>query len=163
VWTNPESDGILKKRIVRTLVEEVVVDVDDQRNEVIAVVHWKGGVHTELRVPRLRRGRNRAQSPEETVEAIKALARICPDDLIAGILTRNGLLTGRGNRWTREAVASLRSHHSIPCYNAGRREMDGWLNLTQAASRLGISSVTLRLAIERGEIEGEHPIPDHTG
>ena len=160
VWNHPASDRLLKRRIVRMLVEEVVVDIDDQQSEIIAVVHWMGGVHTELRVARLRRGRNRAQTPKETVEVIRVLARICSDDLIAGVLTRNGLFTGRGNRWTREAVTSLRSHHGIPCYNEGQREIEGWLNLTQAAFRLGVSSATLRLAIERGEIEGEHPLPD---
>ena len=160
VWNHPASDGHLKRRLVRTLVEEVVVDIDDPGTQVIAVIHWKGGVHTELRVARLRRGRNRAQAPQETVEAIRVLARICADDLIAGVLTRNGLRTGRGNRWSREAVTSLRNHHGIPCYNEERRETDGWLNLTQAAFRLGVSPATLRLAIERGEIEGEHPLPD---
>jgi len=160
VWNHPATDGLLKRRMVRTLVEEVVVDIDDQRNEVIAVVHWKGGVHTELRVARLRRGRNRAQTPKETVEAVRVLARICSDDLIDGVLTRSGLLTGRGNRWSREAVTSLRNHQAIPCYNEDRREIEGWLNLSQAARRLGVSSATLRLAIERGEIEGEHPLPD---
>jgi hypothetical protein len=146
VWNHPASDGLLKRRIVGTLVEEVVVDRDDERSEIIAVVHWKSGVHTELRVARLRRGRNRAQTPKETVEAIRVLARICSDDLIAGVLTRNGLRTGRGNRWSREAVTSLRSHHGIPCCDERRRENEGWLNLTQAAFRLGVSSATLRLA-----------------
>jgi hypothetical protein len=52
VWNHPESDARLKKRIVRTLMEEVVVDVDSQGGEIIAVLHWKGGVHTALRVSR---------------------------------------------------------------------------------------------------------------
>jgi hypothetical protein len=33
---------------------------------------------------------------------------IANDDLIAGTLNRNGLVTGNGNRWTRERVTSLR-------------------------------------------------------
>ena len=57
-------------------------------------------------------------------------------------------------------MTSLRNHHAIPCYNHDRCEIEGWLNLTQAALGLGVSSATLRLAIERGEIEGEHPLPD---
>jgi hypothetical protein len=58
------TDVRLKKRIVQTLIEEVVVDVEDPAAEV-AVVHWKGGVHTELRIPRRRRGSSRvpAQRP----------------------------------------------------------------------------------------------------
>ena len=159
MWSHPASNVQLKRRIIRTLIDEIVVDIGDDGTEVIAVVHWKGGVHTELRVARLRRGQNRAQNPQETVEAVRVLARICSDELIAGILTRNGLLTGKGNRWTHQAVTSLRSYHGISCYNEDKRKSEGWLTLTQAASHLGVSGVTLRMAIERGEIEGEHPLP----
>ena len=78
--------------------------------------------------------------------------------MIAGTLTRNGLLTGMGNRWTRERVVSLRSHHGIPCYSEERRHAEGWLTLTEAAAQLGVSGITLRQAIERAEIEAEHPL-----
>jgi DNA invertase Pin-like site-specific DNA recombinase len=161
VWNNlGAADVRLKKRIVRTLIHEIVVDVDSEAGEIILVVHWKGGVHTELRLPRRRRGQNSSQTPKETVGAVQVLVRICPDDVIAGTLSRNGLRTGRGNRWTRERVTSLRSHHKIPCYSPDKRQSEGWMNLTQAASFLGISPKTLRLAVERGEIEGEHPLSD---
>ena len=36
----------------------------------------------------------------------------------------------------------------------------GWLNLTESAKLLAVSSRTLRLAVERGEIHGEHPLSD---
>jgi hypothetical protein len=72
VWSHPESDARLKKRIVRTLIEELVVDVDGQAGEIIAVIHWKGGVHTELRIPRRRRGYSRAHTPKEIVDAVRA-------------------------------------------------------------------------------------------
>jgi hypothetical protein len=34
------------------------------------------------------------------------------------------------------------------------------MNLTEAAHVLGISPRTLRLAVDRGEIEADHPLPD---
>jgi DNA invertase Pin-like site-specific DNA recombinase len=158
VWSHPETDARLKKRIVRTLIEEVMVDVDGEAGEIIAVIHWKGGVHTELRIPRRRRGYSRTHTPKEIVDAVRVLVRICSDDVIAGALTRSGLVTGMGNRWTRERVTSLRSHHGIPPYNADRRRAEGWLTLTEAADQLHMSGITLRLAIERGEIDAEHPL-----
>jgi DNA invertase Pin-like site-specific DNA recombinase len=160
LWSRPDTDARLKKRIVRTLMREVVVDVDATAGEVILIIHWKGGVHTELRLPRRRRGHNSHQSSPELIEAVRVLARICSDDLIAGTLNRNGLLTGRGNRWTRERVTALRSHHTIPCFSAERAAAEGWMNLTRAAAFLGISPRTLRLAIDRQEIEAQHPLPD---
>ncbi len=38
--------------------------------------------------------------------------------------------------------------------------MNGWMHLTEAAKFLRISSRTLRLAVERKEIDGEHPFAD---
>ncbi|HVH89591.1 MAG TPA: hypothetical protein VM912_22935 [Terriglobales bacterium] len=136
------------------------MDVDPPAGEVILTIHWKGGVHTELRLPRRRRGQNSAQTSKAIIDTVRVLTRICPDEVIAGVLNRNGLLTGRGNRWTQERVTSLRSHHAIPCYDAGMCEAEGWMNLTEAANTLGVSARTLRLAVERGEIEAEHPLDD---
>jgi hypothetical protein len=160
VWTSPYTDVRLKKRLVRTLIHEIIVDIDAQAGEVILVLHWKGGVHTELRLPRRRRGQNSTQTSKDIVDAVRTLARICPDDLLANVLNRNGLLTGRGNRWTRERLVSLRTHHDIACYDRDRRTSEGWMNLNEAARVLGISPRTLRLAVERGEIDAVHPLRD---
>jgi DNA invertase Pin-like site-specific DNA recombinase len=160
IWTDPATSVRLKKRIVRTLIEEVLVDVDSVASELVLTLHWKGGAHTELRLPRRRRGQCRTQTSRELIEAVEVLARICSDDLIAGILNRNGHLTGRGNRWTRERVTALRSHHRIPCNKPDEQQPQPWMNLTDAAALLDVSPRTLRLAIDRGDISADHPFAD---
>jgi hypothetical protein len=85
---------------------------------------------------------------------------IAKDDLIAGILNRHGLVTGNGNRWTRERVTALRSYHRIPVFRPASDGIEPWLNLSQAARLLGITPKTLRRAAEAGEIEGVHPLPE---
>jgi len=160
LWRHKDTDARLRKRIVRSLIHEVVVDVDTASSEIVLVIHWKGGLHTQLRVPRRRRGQNSTHTAPETLDAVRSLARICPDPLIANVLNRNGLRTGRGNFWTRERVTALRSHHEIPVYSADRRHSEGWLNLTEAARLLGMAARTLRLAVEHGEITAEHPLSD---
>jgi len=82
------------------------------------------------------------------------LVRIAKDNLIAELLNRNKLITGHGNRWTREQVTALRSHHKIPAYSAELREREGWLTLSQAAALITISAKTLRLAAERRDSRG---------
>lgn len=159
IWTDPTTSMRLKKRIVRTLIEEVLVDVDSSASELVLTLHWKGGTHTELRLPRRGRGQCSTQTSRELIEAVGVLARICSDDLIAGILNRNGHLTGRGNRWTRERVTALRSHHRIPCCPRDEQPRP-WMNLTDAAILLDVSPRTLRLAIDRGEIPAHHPFAD---
>ena len=158
LWNSPDTDVRLKKRIVRTLIHEVIADLDRVQGALLLTIHWKGGIHTELRLRHRRRGENSAQTSKDVVAAVRVLARVCSDELIAGVLTRSGLRTGRGNRWTKVHVTSLRSHHEIPRYTAERRQAGEWMTLTQAADCLGISGRTLRVAVERGEIEAEHPL-----
>ena len=159
VWSAPTTDARLKKRIVRTLVHEVVADIDDVASEIVLIVHWAGGAHSEMRLPKRRRGQ-RNSTPADIIHAARQLALIASDDLIAGFLNRNGLKTGNGNRWTRERVTSMRSSYRIPVYKLAQDGIEPWLNLGDAARVLKIAPKTLRLAAEAGEIESVHPLPD---
>jgi hypothetical protein len=159
VWNDPDSDARLKKRIVRALIREVVVDVDNVVGEVVLMIHWQGGAHTELRVARRKRGTATRTAPD-IIAAIRVLARVSGDRMIAGFLNRNGLKTGRGNRFTQMRVTSMRTYHKIPNYSVETKKANGWMNLTEAADFLGLSSRTVRLAVERGELPGEHPLRD---
>jgi DNA invertase Pin-like site-specific DNA recombinase len=159
VWAAPSTDARLKKRIVRTVIHEVIADIDPEAAEIVLLVHWIGGVHSEIRLPRRRRGQRNSTSAD-VIAAVRQLVLIANDDLIAGILNRNGLVTGYGNRWTRERVTSLRSHHHIPVYKPADDGIEPWLNLSKAARLLRVAPKTLRLAAEAGEIEAVHPLPD---
>ena len=158
VWNDPDADARTKKRIVRTLIRELVVDIDTVTDELVVIVHWKGGVHTTLRLARRRRGQNSTHTSNEVVEAVGVLSRVCSDQQIAGYLNRDGLLTGRGNFWTRSLVTSLRSKHHIDCFDAQRQRAEGWMNLTEVARALGTTNRTVRLAIERGTIHALRPL-----
>src|SRR4029434_1194344 len=64
VWTAPTTDARLKKRIVRTVIHEVVADIDADTAEIVLLVHWVGGVHSEIRLPRRRRGQRTSTSAD---------------------------------------------------------------------------------------------------
>ncbi len=132
MWTAPATDARLKKRIVRTVIHEVIADIDQAAAEIVLVVHWIGGAHSEIRLPRRRRGQ-RNHTSADVIAAVRQLVLIANDDLIAGILNRNGLVTGNGNRWTRERVTSMRSHHRIPVHKPAEDGVEPWLQLNKAA------------------------------
>jgi hypothetical protein len=158
-WSAPTTDARLKKRIVRSVIREVIADIDAEAGTIVLLIHWMGGVHTELQLPRRRHGQ-RNSTASDIVAAVQKLALIATDDLIAGMLNRNKLTTGHGNRWTRERVTSLRSHHNIPVHRPADNGVEPWLNLTKAAAHLGIAAKTLRLAAESALIESVHPLSD---
>jgi DNA invertase Pin-like site-specific DNA recombinase len=159
VWSASTTDARLKKRIVRTVIQEVIADIDADAGEIVLIIHWVGGAHTQLRLPRRRRGQRNSTAPD-IIDAVRQLVLIANDDLIAGLLNRNKLTTGNGNRWTRERVTSLRSHHQIPVYRPTENGVEPWLNLTKAAAHLGISAKTLRLAAQSADIQAVHPLPE---
>lgn len=136
-----------------------MADLDNDTSKIVLPVHGAGGAHTEIRLPKRQRGQRNA-TPPDTVEAVRQLARIVSDGVIAGFLNRNGLATGNGNRWTKERVTALRSYRKIPVFKPEPDDHNPWLNLSSAAKLLGAAPKTLRLAAEAGEIKAEHPLAD---
>ena len=80
-FRNP--DLALKQRIVRILVEEIVAAVDQQAQEVVLVMHWAGGRHSELRVPKLKTGHHGRCTKAEAVDIVRQMAGSYADEEIA--------------------------------------------------------------------------------
>ena len=62
VWNASTTDMRLKQRIVRILIYEIVVDVNEKDHETVLLIHWAGGRHSELRVKKNRTGRQAVRS-----------------------------------------------------------------------------------------------------
>jgi DNA invertase Pin-like site-specific DNA recombinase len=161
VWDDPRTDFALKKRIVRTVLEEIVVDVDEQRNAIVLLLHWKGGAHLEIAVPRKRRGESRphASSSSDIVEIVRTLALVCEDQSIAAWLNKNEIRTTRGNRWTRERITAFRSDHRIQIFSTQRKEAEGWMTQDDAIQLVRAAAKTLRIAAKKGIIPVQRPLP----
>ena len=86
----------LKQRLVRILIDEIVVDVDEKSSEVVLVIHWAGGRHSELRVKKNRTGQHRRCTKLEAIEVIQQMAGKFPDEQIAATLNRLGDADGGG-------------------------------------------------------------------
>jgi len=158
VWNSPATDMRLKQRIVRILVEEIVADVDETTGEIVLLIHWSGGRHSELRMKKNLTGRHSRCTDLETIDVLKRMAGRFPDDQIAATLNRLGLQTGPGNTWTEGRVRTVRSYHQLPPYCAAttRRET---LTLEQASERLGISHKVVRRLIEAQKISATQVVP----
>ena len=50
-----------RQRLVRALITEIVADVDEKAGEIVLVIHWKGGQHSELRVSKPKTGEHGCQ------------------------------------------------------------------------------------------------------
>ena len=150
VWHDPESDMRLKKRIVRTLIEEILVDVDEESARIHMVVRWAGGQHARLSVRKRRKGQHRYTTDRKVVEIARELAAMLPDGQIARVLNRLGLKTGRDNSWTAGRVTSLRNYHGIPVHDPETCKREGLLTLNEAAASLDVSPPVVARLLRRG-------------
>jgi hypothetical protein len=145
----------LKKRIVRTVVEEILVNLDDKTQRLQFVIHWKGGCHTAFEMDKPRSGVGRKTSMED-VELIGRMAgRGYGDDEIARVLNKLGRRTGKDNRWNQHRVEACRRSHGLKC---GKRDPDV-LTHAEAAKHCGVSNTTIRRLVEHGVLKMDQVAP----
>jgi excisionase family DNA binding protein len=151
-WESPGATPATRKRIIRTLIDEIVVRLED--DALGLVIRWQGGDHTPLRVRKNRVGQHRWGTDADVVELVSVLARQMPDPAIAAVLNRSGKTTGKGNGWTRSRVRFLRNRRHVAPYREGERAERGEVTLTEAAAILNVSEATVRRLIQEEVLPG---------
>lgn len=154
LWNYPDASVELKKRILRTVLHEIVINRKENPSEHVLQLHWTGGVHTELRVPRNKPGQHRNSADREIIDLVRELAKICTDKSIAAILNRLGYQTGTGKSWRAVRVANFRGYHDIPVFEA----QGNWITLEQAARELGVSNTVVQRLLNDGILPATHVI-----
>ena len=139
VWNAPSSSLDLKKRIIRTVIKEIVVYVEDEKIKLI--IHWEGDEHTELEVQKNKStGHTPLKTDVDIKKIISELARIMPDKYIVAFLNRMGKKTAKGHSWNPVRVRSFRNKNNIPVYLEGERQEREEYTVDEASERLGIGN-----------------------
>jgi DNA invertase Pin-like site-specific DNA recombinase len=156
LWDHPQASAKLKKRILRTVLHEIVVDLLEDPPRINMQLHWAGGVHTRLTLAKNRTGCHRRTTDRHVVDLVRDLVKVCDDPSMAAILNRLGYRTGAGNTWTESRVRSLRAYHDIPaCQRESPRD---WVTLEQAAGELGVSTTVVRRLLTSGVLPGRQVV-----
>jgi DNA invertase Pin-like site-specific DNA recombinase len=150
VWNAETTDMRLKQRITRILIQEIVADVDESSGEIVLMIHWAGGRHSELRVKKNLTGHHSRCTNMEAIEIIRRMAGRFPDEQVAATLNRLGLKTGSGNNWVELRVRTARSYHKLPSYDPKLRQ--NILTLEEASESLGVSHKIVRRLIDSNVI-----------
>lgn len=148
LWEHPGATAATRKRILRAVLEEIIVTVEPGRLRL--VVHWKGGDHTSLDVVKNRSGQHRWKTSTATEQLIRDLSRLLPDGSIASVLNRLGIRTAKGHTWTEQRIRGFRNEHQIAVYRDGERAERGEIILHEAATRLGVSKMTVIRLVKDG-------------
>jgi DNA invertase Pin-like site-specific DNA recombinase len=159
VWSAPTTTDRDRKQLLRTLIEEVVIDVVREERRAMLTVRWRGGAITELAVA-LPKPQPAIRTDEDTIELLSRLAVHYDDGKIAGILNRQGRRSATGERFTAIIVGGLRRYRNIPAHKPPAEPPDGeLLPVGKAADELGVAASTLHRWLQAGFIRGEQDTP----
>ena len=160
VWTAPTTTDRDRKELLRTLLEEVIVAVDRPERRAHLTLRWRGGTLMELDLSLPRSQPRGIRTDEDTISLLRRLAAHYSDDVIAGILNRQGRKTATGERFTANQVGSLRRYRNIPRFESPAAPPTGELaTLKDAAKILGVVPATVHRWINDGFIAGEQITP----
>ncbi len=156
VWNDPACPAVLKKKIVRSLLEEVLVD-EEQPGNLTFIIHWKGGSHTSFEMDKPK-PRGNAKTALEVIEVIRKMAPRYGDDVIALVLNRLGRRTGMGNPWTQARVKTARRNHGIRGHS---RTVDDpeVMSLRAAVRYADTSETTIKKLVSAGLLPMQQVVP----
>jgi DNA invertase Pin-like site-specific DNA recombinase len=155
VWHSDQCSMELKKKIVRTVVEEVIAHVEEDGKRLRFVIHWSGGVHTQFEMDKPGYGSYGTKTSIEALEVIRRMAGRYGDDQIAAVLNRSGYRTGKDKRWNQTRVFSTRHRYQIP---DSPLDTDV-LNADAAARHCGVSVMAIRRLVAAGLLKCEQVVP----
>jgi len=157
IWHNSNCPPTLRKMIFRTVIEEIIVRADSTNKTLEFTIHWKGGVHTQLKMNRPRSATETATSLE-ALDIIRRMAVRRGDNEIASVLNRLGHSTGKGNRWNQNRVATARKNHGITGQKRALPDPEQ-VSLNEAARLCGVSHRSLERLVEAGLLNREQAAP----
>ncbi len=157
-WDAPDVTMRARQQLLRTLIADIVVDVDDAVRDVVLAIHWKGGQHSELRVRKPQTGEHGCATTEDALAVMRSMAGRWSDEHIAASLNRMGMPTGQGKTWTAHRVASVRRVRAIHAYKSADKDST-WLTMTEAAAALGATNHRIRHLIKTKVLPAEQVVP----
>lgn len=157
-WNAPGVTMRARQQLLRTLVKDIVADVDDATREIVLTIHWRGGQHSQVKVVKPRSGEHGCRTPDEALAVMRSMASKWSDEHIAATLNRMGLPTGQGKTWTAHRVGSVRMVNDIRAYRSAHKDGE-WLTMSEAASQLGVNNHRIRRLIKDGVLGAEQVVP----
>jgi DNA invertase Pin-like site-specific DNA recombinase/predicted DNA-binding transcriptional regulator AlpA/uncharacterized protein YndB with AHSA1/START domain len=160
VWSATTTTDRDRKELLRTLLEEVILNLKRAEGRAHLTLRWRGGAFTTLDVPVPRFKPMGPRTDEDTLSLLPRLAALYPDEVIAGILNRQGRKTATGERFTANQVGSLRRYRNIPRFQPSNEPPHGELvSIRKAAQLLGMNTSSIHRWLADGFIAGDQVTP----
>jgi DNA invertase Pin-like site-specific DNA recombinase len=163
VWQAPTTTALDRKRILRLVVQEVVLDQTRRTGQVSVRIVWQTGAASEHWVRRRVQGYDNHADLDRLEDRVRTLnAAGKTDSEVAAALNAEGLLSTRGTAFSHRLVHQLRKRWGIGPVkiNAGAenppRWPDGSYSVQGAAQVLGVTTHTIFEWLKHGRLAGHH-------
>lgn len=158
VWNAPTTTRGTKQRLIRVLVEEVVIGQDDETNEAVVTIHWVGGRHSEARVARRRTDPYPPGGRPNPVDVMRKLGGHWSDRQLAVTMNRMRCRSDDGGTWTTVRVRELRERLGIAAFDPAAADAKT-ISADETAHRLGISIGSVHRLIREGKLPATQMMP----
>jgi len=161
IWHAETTSAADRKRILRLVMRDIVLDAKLLRGQVWLRIGWQTGATSEHRLQR------RVHTYRDYIDIERLRKRITElngagkmDKEIAAILNREDFVAARGCAFKGENVWLLRTRWGIPTVKINgvapnpMRWPDGTFSVQGAAAALGITAQTVFKYLERGSLSG---------
>ena len=142
LWFSNACAMALKKKIIRILIREMMVSLDEDTQDLTFLIHWQGGCHTTMSMKKPLSGAIKYKTPEQDIAWIRQLSVRYDAGEIARVLSKLGRTTARGKRWNQTRVAYTRKQYGIAAVDKAHLDPH-ILSLGQAVKYTGVSDTTL--------------------
>jgi DNA invertase Pin-like site-specific DNA recombinase len=159
LWQAASTTAAERKRLLRLLVKELIVDQHRARGQVWFQLNWQTGACSEHWLRRRVQGYAQHAELEQLQQRVQELnGELKLDAEIAAILTEEGFRTTRGGSFNGPLVWRLRKQWGVATVNPAsnpERWPDGSYSVQSAAAVLGVYPGTVFQWLRRGRLTGE--------
>jgi DNA invertase Pin-like site-specific DNA recombinase len=164
IWHAPTTTTMDRKRLLRLVVKEVLVDQHRERGKVWFQINWQTGATSEHWLTR----RVRAYTDYANLEGLQQRLRELTtaqqlDDEIARTLNAEGFRTAHGRPFTSKMIWLLREKWDLPTSKANGpfplRWEDGSYSVAGAAEAIGVRLAIVYKWLRQGRLHGKQRAP----
>ena len=157
-WNAPGTSIRARQGLLRTLVTDIIADVDETTREVVLTTHWRGGQHSQLRVRKPKSGEHGCRTPEEALAVMRCMATRWFGRGHRRVAEPDGHAHRPGKDVDRAPCQLVAAGTWDPCLPVRREERE-WLTMYEAAAALGISRHRIRRLVKDGILPAEQVVP----
>ena len=156
LWRAPTTTDKERKRVLRLLIKDIMLEKQPAVHQAILHVRWQGGATEDLTVALPLNACDRWRYPETLVNEVRTRARDQTDEQIAEAFQTAGRKSAKGHPFTASIIREIRFKYKISAASGKRPEE---LTVQELSAKFGVSQHVAYYWLNRGVVTGRRRRP----